>query len=377
MISEKHADELFAIDTHGDSEIQATISRRHKPLKVDEILAARSAVPAVNQRKRLSDIADEGIRKKSKISGREYDRLRAIAYGGEQVKKDVVQTGTDATYDPWSVQPVPKDPKYSFLEEKKAKREPSTLKHAPVSQTRNGKIIPAVRKPTGGKSYNPNFEDWQNELMRESDKAVEAEKARLQEARDEAERMERAAAESESDSGEESVWESEWEGFSGDEDSAAKKKRPERKTPSQRNKIKRRKEAERKRVHEAKMKAKEEQVQRIKQLAKSVEEKEKARALVKKTMDEAVEQIAEESDDGAEEEVTKRQLRGRAPYVYNPFPSLQPDPILFHPRYLLSPTNSIPASPPPPSKSFSQTNSATPSASSNPKETFSKTASEA
>jgi nucleolar protein 53 len=307
VVAEKTADELFAVDTIGSADIQKQVSKRHKPLKVDEILAQRSAVPAVASRKRLSELDNEGKRKKAKVSGKEYDRLRAIAYGGEQVNKDVVQSGLDAEYDPWAVKEAKKDPKFSFLEEKKAKREPVTLKHAPVSQAKSGKAIPAVRKPAGGKSYNPKFEDWQNELMRESDKAVEAEKRRLQEAREEAERMERAAAETESDSGEESVWESEWEGFSENEDDKLKKKRPERKSLSQRNKIKRRKEAERLARHEGKMKAKEQQVQEIKKLAKSVEAKEKARAAVREALENKTLDVV--SDDDGDEELKRRQFR--------------------------------------------------------------------
>lgn len=309
VIAEKPADELFAVDTLGSAEIKKSIAKRHKPLKVDEILAQRSAVPAVSTRKRLSDIADDGKRKKTKVSSKEYDRLRAIAYGGEQVKKDVVQT-SDAVYDPWAVQEVKEDPRFEYLEKKKPKVEPKTLKHAPVSQARTGKPIPAVRKPTGGKSYNPLLEDWQNELMRESDKVVEAEKKRLEEAREEAERMERAAAETESDSGEESVWESEWEGFSDNENKEVKKKRPERKTISQRNKIKKRKEAERKAKHEAKMKAKEQQLQEVKRLAKSVEEKEKARAAVRQALEKQNAEAVE--DDGEEIELRKKQF-GKAP----------------------------------------------------------------
>lgn len=308
MIAEKTSDELFAVDTIGSADIQKEVSKRHKPLKVDQILAQRSAVPAVTARKRLSEIDNEGKRKKAKVSGKEYDRLRQIAYGGEQVNKDVVQTGGDAEYDPWAVQEIKKDPKFSFLEEKKSKREPVTLKHAPISQLKSGKAVPALRKPTGGKSYNPKFEDWQNELMRESDKAVEAEKQRLQEAQEEAERMERAAAETESDSGEESVWESEWEGFSENEDAKLTKKRPERKSLSQRNKIKRRKEAERSARHGAKMKAKEQQVQEIKKLAKSVELKEKARAAVREALENKTLKLVSE-DEGDEEELKKRQFR--------------------------------------------------------------------
>jgi len=225
------------------------------------------------------------------------------------VNKDVVQTGVDAVYDPWAVHESKKDPKFSFLDERMAKREPVTLKHAPISQAKDGKAIPALRKPTGGKSYNPKFEDWQNELMRESDKAVEAEKKRLQEAREEAATLERAAVESESDSGEESVWESEWEGFSENEDASLRKKRPERKTQAQRNKIKKRKDAEKAAKHDAKMKAKEQQVLKIKELAKSVEAKEKARATVR----EALETNVESDDEGGDEELTKRQIRGRNP----------------------------------------------------------------
>lgn len=358
MIAEKPSDELFAVDTAGDTAIQKKVQSRHKPLKVDQILAARSAVPAVSSRKRFSDLDDEGKRKKQRISGREYDRLRAIAYGGEQVKKDVVQSGNTADYDPWAVQEVKEDPQFSFLEKKKPKVEPATLKRAPVSLAKDGKKIPAVLKPTAGKSYNPNFDEWQALLIKESEKAVEDEKKRLREAQEEAERMERAAADSESDSGEESVWESEWEGFSEDE-GKTKAKRPERKSATQRNKIKRRKEAERQAKHEAKMKAKEQQVQMIKALAKSVEEKERSRDAAK-SMALAIQAEAEgtlDVEDGEELELRKKQF-GRIPYVpHNP-------PV---PHYLLLTASAV--SWKHPSKSSCPTNSATHCVRSSPKVT--------
>jgi nucleolar protein 53 len=236
------------------------------------------------------------------------------------VKKDVVQSGQTADYDPWAVQVVEEEPQFSFLEKKKAKVEPNTLKRAPVSLAKDGKTIPAVRKPAAGKSYNPNFDEWQALLIKESEKAVEAEKQRLQEAQEEAERMERAAADTESDSGEESVWESEWEGFSEDE-GKTKAKRPERKSLVQRNKIKRRKEAERQAKHDAQMKAKEQQVQRIKALAKSVEEKEKSRDAAR-TMALALQAEAEgtlDVQDGEELELRKKQF-GKIPYVSHLYP---------------------------------------------------------
>jgi nucleolar protein 53 len=277
IIAEKPSDELFAVDTTGDAEVQKAYTRRHKPLKADEILNKRSAIPSVSSKKRLSDFTEEKRRKKSKVSQRDYDRLRSIAYGGDQVMKDIVETGGAPDYDPWAVQEVKKDPKFDFLDAHKPKREPNTLKQAPVSLAKSGKAIPAVRKPEGGKSYNPNFNDWQALVTREGDKEVEAEKARLQEAKEEAERMERAEVESDSEEdGNESAWESEWEGFSDDENKT-KQKRPERKTPAERNKFKRKKAAEGRAKHDARMKAKEQQLQRVKELQKSVIAKEKAR----------------------------------------------------------------------------------------------------
>lgn len=310
VISEKPSEELFAVDTSGSADIRTEYLKRHKPLKADEILAQRSAVPAVSSKKRLSDFAEEKRRKKARISHKDYDRLRSIAYGGKQVKKDVVETGHAAEYDPWAVQEAKLDPRFTFLEGKKAKREPVTLKQAPVLLAKNGKAIPAVRKPEAGKSYNPDFSDWQELVLREGDKAVEAEKKRLQEAREEAERLARAQAESESDSdNNESAWESEWEGFSDNEESDLKKKRPERKTPAQRNKVNRRKAAEALAKHQARMKAKEQQAQRIKELAKSVEEKEKARAAAR----EMVLAPKDDSSDDDGEEVLRKKRFGKHP----------------------------------------------------------------
>ena len=59
IIAEKTSNELFALDTTGSKDIQIEYNRRHKPLKVDEILAQRSAIPAVSSRKRL--ITKDGI----------------------------------------------------------------------------------------------------------------------------------------------------------------------------------------------------------------------------------------------------------------------------------------------------------------------------
>ncbi|KAH7130492.1 ribosome biogenesis protein Nop53/GLTSCR2 [Dendryphion nanum] len=308
IIAEKGADELFATDVTGSREIQQEYSRRHKPLKVDEILAQRSSIPAVSSRKRLSDFEAPKM-KKPRVSHKDFDKLRAIAYGGDQAHKDVVETGQTAEYDPWTVEAPKKDPRYTFLDEKKPVQEPNTLKRAPVTLAKDGKALPAVRKPEAGKSYNPTLTDWANLIEREGEKEVQAEKQRLKEAREEAERMERAmlaAQEEEADDNNESAWESEWEGFSDEDDKGLKKKRPERKTPSQRNKIIRRKAAEGLAKHEARMVEREKQARKIKALVKSIEDKEKARDAANKVALAIVEGDA--AEDEGEEILRKRQL---------------------------------------------------------------------
>ncbi|KAF2708892.1 P60-like protein [Pleomassaria siparia CBS 279.74] len=322
VISEKTADQLFAIDTSGSPAIAKAYNKRNKPLKVDEILAQRSAIPAVGSRKRLAEFNDPRSNKK-RLSYKEYDKLRAVAYGGDQVQKDIVKIGDPADHDPWATEETNNDPKTSFLDPKFVKREPVTLKQAPVSLSKSGKPIPAVRKPDAGRSYNPLVSDWVSLYEREGEKEIEAEKKRLKEAEEEAAAMERAIAaaeeaEQESDNNE-SAWESEWEGFSDAENNSLKVKRPERKTPAQRNKIKRRKEAERKAVHDAKVKAKEQQLQHVKQLAKSIKEKESARAAALA----AVQQV--ESSDEEGEEVLRRKRFGRHPIPAAPLEVVLPD----------------------------------------------------
>jgi nucleolar protein 53 len=271
-------------------------------------------VPAVSSRKRLSDF-EAPEKKRSKISHKELQRLRSIAYGGDAVHKDVVQTGDTADHDPWAVQEVKLDPvKFSFLEEEKSAKEPVTLKRAPISMAKSGKEIPAVRKPEAGKSYNPLLEDWANLIDREGAKEVEAEKKRLQEAKEDAEKLERvmavAAAEEAEDEAEQSAWESEWEGFSEPEDGALKRKRPERKTPSQRNKINRRKAMERQAKHDARMKERDRQIRRIQELVKSIKEKEDARTTAQQV---ALIAAKEDMSSDTEEEVLRKKRFGKAP----------------------------------------------------------------
>ncbi len=313
MIAEKPSSDLFALDITGSEVIQKAYNKAHKSLKADEILAQRSAIPAVDSRKRSSSRVTDGVfepsskkRKSGGVSHKEYARLRELAYGSQAVHKDVVKTDDTPDHDPWEdveTSMPEQDLKFAFLDPPKPIREPKTLKYAPISLTASGKTIAAVKKPDAGISYNPAFHDWDELITKEGVKEVEAERKRLQAAEDEKDKLERSALsareqENEVDSGDESAWEGLESEMEADE--SLLRKRPERKTPAQRNKIKKRKELERKARWDAQMKKRARQAEEIRSIAKAIEAKERARK-----------DIIVRSDDSEADEVDDRALRRR------------------------------------------------------------------
>lgn len=306
-MAEKPSEELFTLDVTGDPKVEKASRKKRKPLRADEILAQRSVIPAVDSRKRASSKVTDGIiepkTKKQRsdwVSNKEWDRLRQVAKDNKPVAK---QDG-GIQHDLWGDSPEISDPKFSFLPKTKAKIAPVTLKTDPISLAANGKRIPSVKKPEGGASYNPSFEEWDSLLVTEGAREVEAEKKRIEEAEKEAERQ-RLIEEAQGDDGQvKSDDESAWEGFESEYEKPEwlNKKRPERKTQAQRNKIKRRKAAERKERWEAKMKQKEEQAQQIKDIAQRVEEQEEIRKQL---------QINNDSSDEGDDTVLRRRPLGK------------------------------------------------------------------
>lgn len=256
--------------------MRKVIQKKHKPLKADEIIAQRSAIPALEPRKRGNPNVTDGViepkTKKHKgdwVSRKDYLRLKQVAKDANPINKK----GDNELYDPWADDvdnsaPV-EDPQFDFLEKPKPKVAPETLKCAPVSLAANGKPVPSVKTPNGGISYNPQFEDWDRLLEEHGQQAVEAEKKRLEEEKREQEKQ-RLRAEAKGDDGEvKSDDESAWEGFESEYEKPEwlNEKRPERKTKAQRNKIKRRKEAERQAKWEAQMAKKDAQVEQAREIA--------------------------------------------------------------------------------------------------------------
>ena len=308
VIAEKPSVALFTLDTTGSNEIRRS-HKLNKHLKSDEILAIRSAVPAIDSHKRpgITDgVIEPSIkrRKKHGVSPKELERLKSIAYGGAAGPKDIAEVD-GADYDPWAPKVEEQDPRFSYLEKAQPIKAPETLGKPPISLVRGTNTLPAVTKPKGGASYNPEFQEWEQMLTEEGAKEVEAEKKRARETTLEQERLDRIAATHDERDDYQTEDESAWEGFESEYEGAEwiKKRRPERKTPAERNKIKRRKEAERQSKRDALMKAKVQQEQKIKDIAAKVE----AESIAK---DIAI--VASENPHDTDDRILRRRKLGKA-----------------------------------------------------------------
>jgi len=236
--------------------------------------------------------------------------LKNRAYGGEAVPKDIIKADGAPEYDPWEDVVEVQDPRFTYLEKAKPVRAPRTLKEAPISLLQGAKAIPAVTKPKAGLSYNPTFHEYDRLLTEEGDKEVKAEKKRIREAKEEEERLARIEAAQNERDDIQTEDESAWEGIESEYETAEwlKKRRPERKTPAERNKVKRRKVAERQMKHDAEMKRGAQQAERIKVIAQEMKEQEFESAV-------AVVRSEESSDEEIDDRVLRRRKLGKAPYV--------------------------------------------------------------
>ncbi|KAJ5195269.1 60S ribosome subunit biogenesis protein NOP53 [Penicillium cinerascens] len=320
VVAEKPSEELFTFDTTGSEDVRKTVAKKHKSLKADEIIAQRSAIPALDSRKRVSSNVTDGViepktkkHKKDWVSNKELQRLKQAARDADITKK-----GSNEIYDPWADEGdnsvAVEDPRFDFLPKPKAKVAPETLKHAPISLAANGKPIPSVRVPQGGASYNPQFEEWDRLIQEYGREAVEAEKKRLDEELKEQEKQ-RLIEAAQGDDGEvKSDDESAWEGFESEYEKPEwlNKKRPERKTKTQRNKIKRRKEAERQARWEAQKAKKEAQMEKVQELAEHADQPEN-------------DSDADDSDEGDETKLRRKPLGGKLAAPQKPLELVLPD----------------------------------------------------
>ncbi|KAK9244253.1 ribosome biogenesis protein Nop53/GLTSCR2 [Lipomyces tetrasporus] len=203
------SDQLFAVDTTASETALKKVGA--KPLKVDEILAQRSAIPALVSRKRSIEGDAEALKKKGKVQGVTYKELgRLLRVAGRtadgksslanleadsKIIKDVYDVWADGSEEAKTVDIAEKRDSRTWKKKDllanaeairlfettsyaKMQKPPPTITRPPIAFKESGK---AVDVPVEGKSYNPSLESWQELLAHEKVALDKAEKARLRE----------------------------------------------------------------------------------------------------------------------------------------------------------------------------------------------------
>ncbi|KDN34251.1 LOW QUALITY PROTEIN: hypothetical protein RSAG8_12660, partial [Rhizoctonia solani AG-8 WAC10335] len=184
-VHKKSDTELFSVDVHGDEQLKKQL-RKHRPLKYVEMLAKRSAVPAVHSRASFPTPAPSGSSKpRIRVSAAEMARPARVAHrtkgplGDAQGRYNLPTSEAvkrSGKYDVWASE----DPDEALL--MRAMRTPEAKEYLlPIVKSHKSRAPPAappsvpaltmtalpnsVACPEAGTSYNPTYEDHQ-ELLR-------------------------------------------------------------------------------------------------------------------------------------------------------------------------------------------------------------------
>lgn len=184
-LGKAESDVLFTVDTAGD-EVLKPAKMRGVKLKSDEILAKRSAVPALKAPHKKSDkvqgVSIKEMTKLLKVSGKDGSSSSMA-----RIEHDGITTGQ--TWDLWGSEPAPDAKPKRPIEDSeyikslkpasgfnKMEKAPPTMKHAPHAPVSDAK---AVELPAEGRSYNPSIEAWRVLIEKENAKEEEREAQRL------------------------------------------------------------------------------------------------------------------------------------------------------------------------------------------------------
>ncbi|KAF8254184.1 P60-like protein [Wilcoxina mikolae CBS 423.85] len=340
LVKEKPDNMLYSIDLAGDNTTESLLIKKLKPLKSDEILADRSAVSPVDTRKRAGGFITDGVVQKKKkrkdgMSFAQLQRLRVIANGAASSQPSGVLVSFNnfaSDYDPWGddavdvlkkmadIEPYQLD----FVEKKIPIKAPKTLLHKPVALTAIG--LPAVRLPQAGISYNPEFEKWEALLREVGEKEVKIMKKRLAEEDGTA----RIQASTEAFDQRIETKKDEWEGVhevveeeedqeEGEECDREKRKEVKRKSQAQKNKVFRRKEIERAREVQRKLKKQAREFMLVKKYTKEIKLKEKLR------IERAIAKKAAVEDDEKNPKYMRKKRFGKVSLPHEPLELQLPD----------------------------------------------------
>ncbi|KAG0347652.1 hypothetical protein BG005_011966, partial [Podila minutissima] len=174
-------DALFTLDTKGDGKVIKEL-RKNRPLKMDEILAERSKIPAISGRTRtvsvVAPLDTTGQKANAKVSKSEKARLLAMirkktsASLFADTKKPLGRSGmTDAVkaagkFDAWGVE---QEEEAEDMDQDEGDFVSEIVTKVPVKAPRSFKqkqkvAIPAVKESHPGSSYNPTMQDHQGLL---------------------------------------------------------------------------------------------------------------------------------------------------------------------------------------------------------------------
>lgn len=194
-ISKVKENELFTVDTAGDDHLKPKELKKVKPLKADEILARRSKVEPLVAPNKKADKPKTKAKGVEGVSGKEINRLMRVAgrEGDSTTKASIEKDGMINTpaYDLWGdEEPEEKKSKskkkrdLSFIDDinasagnRKPSHAPKTISEAPLLLV-DEDLARAVVTPEGGKSYNPDHEEWMKLLKKESEREQNREEER-------------------------------------------------------------------------------------------------------------------------------------------------------------------------------------------------------
>ncbi|KAF8688674.1 Nop53 (60S ribosomal biogenesis), partial [Rhizoctonia solani] len=190
-VHEKSNTELFAVDVRGDEQLKKQM-RKHRPLKYMELLARRSAVPAVHSRVSIPTPTSESSKPRIRVSAAEKARLLRIAHrtknpleaiqgrsnlpASEAVKRS-------GKYDVWASEDPDevslmhamrtseaKEYLLPIVKSHKSRAPPSAPPSVPPLT--NAILPKAVIYPDAGTSYNPTYEEHQELLQAAHEREV-------------------------------------------------------------------------------------------------------------------------------------------------------------------------------------------------------------
>ncbi|KAI9025799.1 ribosome biogenesis protein Nop53/GLTSCR2 [Phycomyces nitens] len=153
--------QLFTIDTVGDNKVKRQLAK-DKPLRVDEILAERSAVPAVKGRALGPGAKPAAKGKPSKYTQEKIEKIakRKAEESSAPVNKKNKKANQTNTYDLWA--DAPAEEKNPYLEDVRTHKPkaPVTMEQTPKALVNHVNVV----VPDAGASYNPSMEEHQKLL---------------------------------------------------------------------------------------------------------------------------------------------------------------------------------------------------------------------